>query len=138
MFILKGDIMGPVLNNIDTLVRMPSGCGEQNMISMVPNIVARRYLSATNRLSPDLDSKTKTYMEAGYQRELQYMRNDRSFSAFGSSDPAGSTWLSAFVVRSFKQAQRYIYVDERILKGTMEFLKSRQNGSGEFEVKFIN
>jgi CD109 antigen len=32
-------------------------------------------------------------MEAGYQQELTYRHPDGSFSAFGSSDPNGSTWL---------------------------------------------
>lgn len=30
---------------------------------------------------------------AGYQRELNYRRNDGSFSAFGMSDASGSTWF---------------------------------------------
>ena len=47
-------------------------------------------------------TKATKYMEAGYQRELTYRRDDASFSAFGQSDPHGSTWLTAFVVRSFK------------------------------------
>ena len=29
-----GDIMGPVLANLDSLVRMPYGCGEQNMVTV--------------------------------------------------------------------------------------------------------
>ncbi len=29
---------------------------------------------------------------AGYQRELRYQHDDGPFSAFGNSDPAGSTW----------------------------------------------
>jgi len=32
-------------------------------------------------------------METGYQQELTYRHPDGSFSAFGSSDPSGSTWL---------------------------------------------
>ena len=27
-----GDIMGPTVNNLDDLLRMPYGCGEQNML----------------------------------------------------------------------------------------------------------
>ena len=48
---------------------------------------------------------------AGYQRELNYRRNDGSFSAFGMSDASGSTWfvkqwllsatLSLFIIRIF-------------------------------------
>ena len=43
-----GDIMGPVLSNIDNLVRMPYGCGEQNMLNFVPNIVVMNYLNVGN------------------------------------------------------------------------------------------
>jgi CD109 antigen len=27
-----GDILGPTVNNLDDLLRMPYGCGEQNML----------------------------------------------------------------------------------------------------------
>ncbi|KAK0422305.1 hypothetical protein QR680_007497 [Steinernema hermaphroditum] len=106
---IVGDIMGPALSNIDSLVQMPFGCGEQNMVTLVPNIVVLRYLKATNRANSLIESKAIKYMEAGYQRELTYKRDDNSFSAFGQSDSHGSTWLTAFVVRSFKQAQNNKY-----------------------------
>jgi len=34
----------------------------------------------------------RDYLIPGYQRELTYLRDDGSFSAFGNSDSAGSTW----------------------------------------------
>lgn len=46
----------------------------------------------------------------GYQRELRYRHDDGSFSAFGNSDASGSTWLTAFVLKSFAQARQYIQV----------------------------
>lgn len=36
--------MGPSINNLNTLLRMPFGCGEQNMLLFVPNIVVTEYL----------------------------------------------------------------------------------------------
>uniref|UniRef100_A0A183BVF1 TEP1-F n=1 Tax=Globodera pallida TaxID=36090 RepID=A0A183BVF1_GLOPA len=127
-----GDIMGPVLSNVDSLVRMPYGCGEQNMVTLVPNIVVMRYLRATQRVNPSLELKAKKFMESGYQRELTYRRPDNSFSAFGESDHHGSTWLTAFVIRSFKQAQAYIFVDERVLEDSIAFLISQQQDNGAF------
>ena len=76
--------MGSVLENLDSLIQMPSGCGEQNMIHFVPNIVIMRYLNATNRTTDEISKKAIRYMELGYQRELSYMRHDNSFSAFGN------------------------------------------------------
>ncbi|CEF64943.1 CD109 antigen [Strongyloides ratti] len=121
-----GDIMGPILSQLDSLVRMPSGCGEQNMLNFVPNIVVMKYLAATHKNIPSLAKKAISFMEAGYQGELTYMRPDHSFSAFGKSDSHGSTWLTAFVLKSFKQAQEYIYVDTAILTHAINFLNSQQ------------
>lgn len=39
-----GDLIGTTIKNIDKLVRMPFGCGEQNMINFVPNILVLNYL----------------------------------------------------------------------------------------------
>ncbi|CAJ0956760.1 unnamed protein product, partial [Mesorhabditis belari] len=127
-----GDIMGPVLTNIDRLVNMPSGCGEQNMLNFVPNIVVMKYLRSTNRADPKLEQKAKKYMESGYQRELTYRRNDNSYSAFGNSDQHGSTWLTAFVVRSFAQARDFIFVDKEVLEKSIAFLNGVQNENGSF------
>ena len=49
--------MGPMMENIENLVQMPYGCGEQNMVKLVPNIVVLKYLQATNRLEPTLKTK---------------------------------------------------------------------------------
>lgn len=64
--------MGPVLNNIEKLVQMPYGCGEQNMLNFVPNIVVMKYLRVTQRLTPVVESTAKKYMEAGKKRMLVY------------------------------------------------------------------
>ncbi|XP_067293404.1 alpha-2-macroglobulin-like [Pseudorasbora parva] len=41
------DIMGRALKNLDELLQMPSGCGEQNMIILAPNIYVLLYLKDT-------------------------------------------------------------------------------------------
>lgn len=64
--------MGPVLSNVENLVRMPFGCGEQNMVTFVPNIVVLRYLKATYRNNAVLEAKAVKHMELGYQRQLTY------------------------------------------------------------------
>lgn len=39
-----GDILGPVMKNLNNLIRKPSGCGEQTMSSLLPNYLVKRYL----------------------------------------------------------------------------------------------
>nr|XP_060608900.1 CD109 antigen [Anolis sagrei ordinatus] len=128
-----GDMLGPSINGLESLIKMPYGCGEQNMINFAPNIYVLDYLTKTGDLQSNLKSKAVSYMREGYQRELLYQRDDGSFSAFGNSDHSGSTWLSAFVLRSFTQAQPFIDIDPFILEKTAAWIASHQKPSGEFQ-----
>uniref|UniRef100_A0A8W7K8T0 CD109 antigen n=1 Tax=Anopheles albimanus TaxID=7167 RepID=A0A8W7K8T0_ANOAL len=127
-----GDVLGSTIQNLDSLIRMPYGCGEQNMLNFVPNIVVLDYLKATNKLTANIEGKAKKFMEAGYQRELSYKHKDGSFSAFGENDKSGSTWLTAFVARSFKQAASHITVDESVIDKSLEWLSDHQAPNGSF------
>jgi CD109 antigen len=64
------------------------------------------------------------------------MHPDGSFSAFGSSDPSGSSWLTAFVVKSFAWAKKYInnsIIEDRIIRKSIDWLISQQNTDGSFQ-----
>ncbi|XP_033109473.1 fibrillin-1-like isoform X4 [Anneissia japonica] len=127
-----GDMMGKTLANLDKLLQMPTGCGEQNMLGFVPNIYVLQYLSETNQLDQAIEQKALGYMKIGYQRELNYRRSDSSYSAFGNNDPQGSTWLTAFVVKSFARASEYIFIDQKDLDVSINWLKRQQMESGCF------
>uniref|UniRef100_G1LMD5 CD109 antigen n=1 Tax=Ailuropoda melanoleuca TaxID=9646 RepID=G1LMD5_AILME len=127
-----GDILGSSINGLASLIRMPYGCGEQNMINFAPNIYVLDYLTKKRQLTENLKEKALSFMRQGYQRELLYQREDGSFSAFGNDDPSGSTWLSAFVLRCFLEADPYIDIDQNVLHRTYTWLKGRQKSSGEF------
>ncbi|XP_015784901.1 CD109 antigen isoform X1 [Tetranychus urticae] len=127
-----GDVLGTSLNNLDDLLKIPYGCGEQNMLNLVPNIVVLQYLKTAGRLTLDIQSKALHHMELGYQRELTYKRSDGSFSAFGESDKNGSTWLTAFVLKSFYQAKEYITIDDKVLAEATDFLLKQQKSDGSF------
>ncbi|XP_005073815.1 CD109 antigen isoform X1 [Mesocricetus auratus] len=127
-----GDILGPSINGLASLIRMPYGCGEQNMINFAPNIYILDYLTKQKQLTDDLKEKALSFMRQGYQRELLYQREDGSFSAFGDSDPSGSTWLSAFVLRCFMEADSYIDIDKNVLQRTYNWLKEHRKSNGEF------
>jgi CD109 antigen len=102
------------------------------MLNFVPNIVVMDYLTTLNKLTPEIESKAKKYLESGYQRELTYKHDDGSYSAFGKSDKSGSTWLTAFVAKSFSQAAKYILVDEEIITQALDFLVNIQLQDGSF------
>ncbi|RWS04405.1 CD109 antigen-like protein, partial [Dinothrombium tinctorium] len=127
-----GDILGPAINNLGDLLRLPYGCGEQNMIRLVPNVVVLDYLTKARRLSDKVKTKAVANIETGYQRQLTFKHSDGSFSAFGREDSSGSTWLTAFVVKSFIQAKPYVTIDERIINESLSFLLRHQREDGSF------
>ncbi|KAK3516928.1 hypothetical protein QTP70_028219 [Hemibagrus guttatus] len=128
----ESDILGPSISGLDSLIQMPYGCGEQNMIHFAPNVYVLQYLSRSGRTDEETRTKALSYMTQGYERELSYQRMDGSFSAFGDSDSSGSTWLSAFVLRCFLQAQQFIFIDTVILLRTANWLGAQQQDDGSF------
>ncbi|XP_056151328.1 CD109 antigen-like [Lampris incognitus] len=127
-----GDILAFSIGNLDSLVQIPHSCGEQNMIHFAPSIYILQYLDKTPENNEELRTRTLGYMIEAYQRELSYQRDDGSFSAFGSSDSSGSTWLTAFVVRCLLQAQSFIEVEHSVLSRAIGWLWSNQGPQGEF------
>ncbi|XP_032907184.1 alpha-2-macroglobulin-like protein 1 [Catharus ustulatus] len=132
-FSVIGDIMGPALQNLDQLLSMPFGCGEQNMVQFAPNIFILQYLNKTKQLSPEIRDKALKFLTTGYQRQLLYKHDDGSYSAFGKGDEQGNTWLTAFVARSFGQASSHIYIDQDHVHSALSWLQKHQLPSGCFQ-----
>ncbi|XP_048243500.1 CD109 antigen-like isoform X10 [Haliotis rufescens] len=127
-----GDLMGPTVSGLDSLLRMPTGCGEQTMLGLAPDVFVTNYLTATKQLTGDIEDKAIKYMESGYQRELTYQHKDGSFSAFGDRDPSGSMWLTAFVIKTFHQAKPYTFIDDDVLTRAVDWMVARQKADGSF------
>ncbi|KAK6186300.1 hypothetical protein SNE40_008365 [Patella caerulea] len=130
---VTGDIMGPALDGLENLLQVPYGCGEQNMLGMVPNIFVASYLEKVGKLTNEIKERAVKNMKRGYQREFKYQHEDGSFSAFGKSDPSGSTWLTAFVMKSFTQAGKYITIDPKAQSEMFVWLYEKQKSDGQFD-----
>ncbi|CAO1409711.1 unnamed protein product [Diamesa tonsa] len=68
---IVGDILGSSLSNLDSLIRTPTGCGEQTMITFAPNVLVLDYLTLTNQLTKEIITKAIKFLEQGYQRMLK-------------------------------------------------------------------
>ncbi|XP_032848318.2 ovostatin isoform X1 [Tyto alba] len=132
-FSVIGDILGTALRNMENLLHMPYGCGEQNMALFTPNIYVLDYLNKTGQLTEEIRVKGTGYLSTGYQKQLSYKHRDGSYSSFGTRDREGSVWLTAFVYKSFAQARRYIYIDDNVQSQTLVWLASKQKSDGCFE-----
>jgi len=129
-----GDLLGPTISGLDRLLQIPTGCGEQNMITLAPNVYVGKYLLATSKMKPDLRQRITNNMIVGYGRQLTYRHSDGSFSAFGKSDESGSTWLTAFVLRVFAEVHGtgLVSVDTSVLAQAASFLLGQQQADGAF------
>ncbi|XDV32960.1 hypothetical protein PO909_003599 [Leuciscus waleckii] len=125
-----GDILGRALRNLHGLLRMPYGCGEQNMAVLSPNIYILEYLENTEQLTSAIRERATGFLKSGYQRQMNYKHLDGSYSTFGYGD--GNTWLTAFVLRSFGKAQKYIFIDPNIIQSAKNWLISRRDSDGCF------
>uniref|UniRef100_A0A3P8YIM1 Alpha-2-macroglobulin-like n=1 Tax=Esox lucius TaxID=8010 RepID=A0A3P8YIM1_ESOLU len=125
-----GDILGRALKNLDGLLQMPYGCGEQNMALLAPNIYILEYLRNTEQLTSAIRDKATKFLTSGYQRQLNYKHSDGAYSTFGQG--SGNTWLTAFVLRSFSKAQSFIYIDPLKIKETTTWLEEKQKENGCF------
>ncbi|XP_028610189.1 pregnancy zone protein-like [Grammomys surdaster] len=131
-----GDILGSALQNLQNLLQMPYGCGEQNMVLFVPNIYVLNYLNETQQLTETIKSKATSYLISGYQRQLNYQHNDGSYSTFGNrggGNSQGNTWLTAFVLKAFAQAQSYIFVEKTHITNAFNWLSMKQKENGCFQ-----
>lgn len=136
---LTGNVLSQTLDGLESLLQMPFGCGEQNMILFAPNVFVMRYLKETGQIKPEIMAKAEKLMLTGYQRELTYRRSDGSFSAFGQQDAEGSLWLTAFVLKTFAQARGLIFIDETVLQTARDWISGHQRSDGSFEpVGFVH
>ncbi|XP_012588028.1 PREDICTED: alpha-2-macroglobulin [Condylura cristata] len=133
-FSVLGDILGSAMQNTQDLLKMPYGCGEQNMVLFAPNIYVLGYLNETQQLTPEVQSKAIGYLNTGYQRQLNYKHYDGSYSTFGEQygRNEGNTWLTAFVLKTFAQARTYIFIDEAHITQALIWLSQKQKDNGCF------
>ncbi|XP_045777931.1 pregnancy zone protein-like isoform X2 [Maniola jurtina] len=126
-----GNTIAPLLADADALVQLPRGCGEQNMARLATNLLALTFLEPTS--TPAIIAKD--HVARGFTRQLQYVHPSGGFSAFGASDAAASTWLTAFCVRYLRKAYRVISGEAAVppvILQAEQWLKAQQMENGCF------
>lgn len=103
------------------------------MATLTPNLYVLKYLEANNALTDKVKEKIFKNLEIGYQRMLNYVHADGSFSAFGPHEPNGSMFLTSFVVRTFRQMKKYIFIDDDVVNKAIRWIISHQLENGCFD-----
>jgi CD109 antigen len=136
---VTGSVLAQTIEGLENLLKMPYGCGEQNMLLFAPDVFIARYLKETGQNKPEIMAKAELLMITGYQRQLTYRRTDGSFSAFGQRDKIGSLWLTAFVMKTFAQANGLIYIDDAVQSASRAWIGTQQKSDGSFDqVGFVH
>ncbi|XP_055965521.1 complement C3 [Sorex fumeus] len=122
-------------DRLNHLIITPSGCGEQNMITMTPTVIAVYYLDSTEqwaKYSLEKREQSLALIKKGYTQQLSYRQKNSAFSAF--QDRPSSTWLTAYVVKVFSLAANLIAVDAEVLCGAVKWLiLEKQKPDGVFQ-----
>ncbi len=117
-----------IVEGLDALLRMPSGCFEQTSSTLYPDVLVLDYLNRTGRAAPEVRMKAEQYIATGYQRLLTYEVEGGGFSLFGEK-PA-TLMHTAYGLMEFADMRDVYSVDPAIIERTGRWLLAQQNPDG--------
>ncbi|KAM4676612.1 complement C3 [Discoglossus pictus] len=122
-------------SNLNHLIVVPGGCGEQNMISMTPSVIATQYLDNSGqweRIGVNRREQAIKNIRQGYTQQLVYRKPDNSYGAW--IQRPSSTWLTAYVAKVFAMAQSFVEIESNVLCGAIKWLiLEKQKPDGLFQ-----
>lgn len=121
-----------IIENMDSILKMPTGCFEQTSSSLYPDILALKYLKDNNLNSPEIEEKALQYISAGYQKLLTYEVSSTKggYSLYGN-EPAEPV-ITAFGLMEMQDLSEVYKVDENVIDNMKEYLFEEQNINGSF------
>jgi hypothetical protein len=130
--------LSQVIEGMDSILQMPSGCFEQTSSSTYPNVLALDYMKRTKKLTPEIHAKAEGFIANGYQRLLTFEVPGGGFSWFGQA-PANKI-LTAYGLMEFSDMAKVSDVDPRLIERTRNWLASQQQSDGSWkpDTSFIN
>ncbi|TCI90366.1 TonB-dependent receptor plug domain-containing protein [Tenacibaculum sp. M341] len=131
-FTVYTDVIGDVMNGIESIIREPYGCFEQVSSSTYPNILVLKYLQETNKSNPEIEAKALEYIKKGYKKLAAYETSKDGFEWYGAAPPHEA--LTAYGLLEFTEMKEVFNgVSEPMLQRTIKYLLSRKNGKGGFK-----
>lgn len=124
-------LFSAVIEGMDGLLRMPSGCFEQTSSSTWPNVLVAKYLEDSDAGSPEVLLKANQFINTGYQRLLTFEVQGGGFEWFGNDPP--HEVLTAYGLLEFTDMATVRVVDAAMIARTRAWLLGRQQGDGHWE-----
>uniref|UniRef100_A0A673AC78 Complement C3-like n=1 Tax=Sphaeramia orbicularis TaxID=375764 RepID=A0A673AC78_9TELE len=109
--------------SMGSLIKQPSGCGEQNMIHMTLPVIATTYLDKTNQWETvgfEKRNEALQHIKTGYTNQLKYRKQDGSFAVWANRK--SSTWLTAYVAKVFAISNSLVAVQRHVICDAIKFI----------------
>mgnify|MGYP002623233415 FL=1 len=120
-----------LVEGLDAIFQMPSGCFEQTSSTTYPNILALDYLRRTKTSAPEVEAKARQYINLGYQRLISFEVRGGGFDWFGNP-PANET-LTAYGLMEFEDMASVHDVDPALIDRTRDWLISKRQRDGRWK-----
>ncbi|OIO98271.1 MAG: hypothetical protein AUJ92_01690 [Armatimonadetes bacterium CG2_30_59_28] len=120
-----------VVEGLDKMLRMPSGCFEQTSSMTYPNVLVTDYMKRTKKINPEIQMKAEQYINLGYQRLVTFEVQGGGFSWFGDA-PAHKV-LTAYGLMEFSDMAKVHEVDPAVITRTQQWLAKQQKADGSWE-----
>ncbi|XP_018427418.1 PREDICTED: alpha-2-macroglobulin-P-like [Nanorana parkeri] len=128
--VVVGDLMGNPIKNLEDILALPDGCAEQSISKLSRCVTALEYLQSINKLASETKEKLLEGLVEGYQKQLTFKNQNGSYGFFTASTP--TTWVTSLVVKGFSSALQFIYIDEKHILDSIQWLESNQMPNGCF------
>ncbi len=120
-----------LVEGLDGIFRMPSGCFEQTSSTTYPNVLALHYLQATKQSAPKVVAQAKQYIHLGYQRLVGFEVPGGGFDWYGR--PPGNVGLTAYGLMEFEDMAKVHEVDPNLLSRTRAWLLAQRAPDGSWD-----
>ncbi|KAL4220110.1 hypothetical protein ACF0H5_020521 [Mactra antiquata] len=141
--VIENTIQVLLQQGVNHLLKLPTGCGEQTLLKLAPNIYAMNYMKQTKTMTEFAESNGTEFIRFGINREKSmYRKLDGSYTLYPRTtnhdnwlNKPSSTWLTAFVAKIFCQAKKI--VDDAVdtkddIEDKIKWIVSKMNADGSF------
>lgn len=125
----------PLANMTEALARLvqePGGCFEQTSSTAYPMVMAQQYFMTHQGVDPALVARATEMLDRGYKKLTSFETEKNGYEWFGSTPPHEA--LTAYGLMEFTDMAQVREVDPAMMQRTREFLLSRRDGKGGFEL----
>lgn len=119
-----------LLEGLENIFQMPSGCFEQTSSTTYPNILALDYLRRNKLAVPQVEAKAKQYIHLGYQRLVGFEVPGGGFDWYGR--PPANVTLTAYGLMEFVDMAKVHDVDPKLIQRTAAWLMGQRQADGSW------